>query len=67
MTEKKSETNKSNEKDESILKPDPETLKTPDPQDEMQGPISSLVQNVAEAVKDDITKKEADEIKDKNL
>lgn len=67
MTEKNSDNTKSNENKEELLQPDPETIQTPDPQDEMKGPLSSIVQNIKEAAKDDITKKEADEIKDKNL
>ena len=49
------------------VKPEPETLHTPDPQDEMEGPISSLVQGVKEGMEDDKTKKEADEEKDRKM
>lgn len=31
------------EDDEPMIKPDPETLHTTDPQDHMEGPVSSLV------------------------
>ena len=52
---------------DAAVKPEPETLHTPDPQDEMEGPISSLVQGVKEGMKDDETKKEADEKKDRKM
>jgi hypothetical protein len=37
---------------DAIVKPDPETLHTTDPQDHMQGPISSLVQKTRETVQE---------------
>ena len=52
---------------DAAVKPEPETLHTPDPQDEMEGPISSLVQGVKEGMEDDETKKEADEKKDRKM
>jgi hypothetical protein len=52
---------------DAALKPEPETLHTPDPQDEMEGPISSLVQGVKEGMKDDVTKKEADDKKNRKM
>ncbi|MBO9565602.1 MAG: hypothetical protein J7621_22700 [Niastella sp.] len=38
------------EKDESALAPDPETLHKTDPQENMEGPISSLVQKGKETM-----------------
>lgn len=35
------------------VKPDPETLHTTDPQDEMKGPVSSFMNNVREEVEDE--------------
>ena len=35
------------------VKPDPETLHTTDPQDEMKGPVSSLMNNLKEGVNDE--------------
>ena len=52
---------------DAAVKPEPETLHTSDPQDEMEGPISSLVQGVKEGMEDDKTKKEADEDKDRKM
>lgn len=54
MTDKKDNKAKDKGKKEDALKPDPETLHTTDPQEKMEGPISSIVQNVKEeAEKDD--------------
>ena len=53
--------NKSEDKDnkDAIIKPDPETLHTTDPQDHMEGPVSSLVQGIKkEGEKDDSSKKD---------
>lgn len=60
--------NKKN-KDKGILKPDPETLHTTDPQEEMKGPISSLMQNIKEEAEegDKVSKEEADRKKDENM
>ncbi|MBK7290871.1 MAG: hypothetical protein IPI78_12010 [Chitinophagaceae bacterium] len=50
------------------LKPDPKTLHKTDPQENMEGPISSVVQNVKENVEeDDTTKEEADKKKEENM
>ncbi|MCP9750948.1 hypothetical protein [Ferruginibacter sp. HRS2-29] len=57
---------KKNETD-STIKPEPETLHTTDPQEEMKGPISSLMQNTKEAFENDETKEEADEKKEKDM
>ena len=45
------------------LKPDPKTLHKTDPQENMEGPISSVVQTVKENVEDEVTKEEADKKK----
>ena len=52
---------------DAALKPDPKTLNTSDPQDEMEGPISSLMQGVKEGMENDETKEEADEKKDRKM
>lgn len=49
------------------LKPDPKTLHKTDPQDNMKGPISSVVQSVKENVEDEVTKEEADKKKNENI
>ena len=58
IDEKKNSTDNNN-----ISKPDPETLHTTDPQENMEGPVSSLMHNTGEAFDTDTTKKEADEEK----
>ena len=52
--------------EKSPLAADPETLHKTDPQDNMEGPISSLVQGVKERVEanDDESKEEADKKKE---
>ena len=50
------------------LKPDSKTLHKTEPQENMEGPISSIVQNVKENVEeDDTTKEEADKKKEENM
>lgn len=51
------------------LKPDPETLNTTDPQDNMEGPVSSIVKNIKENAEEnnEESKEEADRKKDKNM
>jgi len=51
------------------LPPDPETLHTTDPQDQMKGPFSSAMQNIKEEANknDEVSKEEADKKKDENM
>ena len=57
------------DKKDRALKPDPETLHTTDPQENMEGPVSSVVQNIKEEAEknDKVTKEEADRKKDENM
>lgn len=57
------------DKNKKPLAPDPETLHTTDPQEEMKGPLSSLVQGGKKSVEenDNESKEEADQKKEKNL
>lgn len=50
------------------VQPEPETLHTTDPQDHMEGPVSSLVQGVKETAEgnDRTSKADADKEKDEN-
>jgi len=49
MAEEKTEMNKRDKTNEdAMLKPDPETLNTTDPQEHMKGPLSSLMHKVEE-------------------
>ncbi|RYG47535.1 MAG: hypothetical protein EOO01_14720 [Chitinophagaceae bacterium] len=47
------------------LKPDPETLHKTDPQDNMKGPVSSIVQNIKEGAEHNEEKDKEDEEKKK--
>jgi hypothetical protein len=60
---------KEGEDDNSALKPDPETLNTTDPQEHMEGPVSSVMQNIKEEAEegDKVSKEEADQKKDENM
>jgi hypothetical protein len=53
--------------DNSGPKPDPETTHTTDPQEHMEGPVSSLMHNTGEAFDTDESQKEADEERDSKL
>jgi len=59
---------KKNPEEKKSLKPDPETLHKTDPQENMEGPVSSFIQGIKEgAEKNDVeSKEEADRKKDKN-
>ena len=50
-------------KQKDLDKPDPETLHTTDPQEHMEGPVSSLVQDVRKTVANE--KQESKKDKDK--
>jgi hypothetical protein len=62
----KKDKNKEPEKDD-FLAPDEETLHTTDPQENMEGPVSSTVQNIGGAFETDETKKEADRKRDEHM
>ncbi|RYY44369.1 MAG: hypothetical protein EOO06_18235 [Chitinophagaceae bacterium] len=53
---------------DAAVKPEPETLHTTDPQEHMEGPVSSLMQNIAGSGEknDEESKEEADAKKDEN-
>ena len=67
MPDKKNNKAKDKEKKETPLKPDPETLHTTDPQENMEGPVSSVMQNIKEEAEDNESKEAADSKKDKNM
>jgi hypothetical protein len=62
------EDNKKKDEKKEGLKPDPGTLHKTDPQENMEGPVSSVIQGIKEgAEKNDAeSKEEADRKKDKN-
>ena len=63
--------NKKDEKDKTqpVTKPDPETLHTTDPQENMKGPVSSFMQNIKEEANknDKLSKEEADRKREENM
>lgn len=63
--------NKKGEKDKTqpVSKPDPETLHTTDPQENMKGPVSSFMQNIKEEANknDKVSKEEADRKREENM
>lgn len=67
MSDQTTEPKKDQDNKDAAIKPAPETLHTTDPQDHMEGPLSSLVQSVKEKVEenDEKSKEAADEEKDK--
>ncbi len=65
--EKKDNNPKKNENKDAPIKPEPETLHTTDPQEHMEGPISTLVKKAGESMDNDQTKEEADEEKEKGM
>jgi len=67
MPGKKNKNAKNKEKKDAPLKPDPETLHTTDPQENMEGPVSSVMQNIKEGAEDNDTKESADKKKNKNM
>ena len=66
MAANQSENNKSKDNnEEGALKPDPETLHTTDPQEHMEGPISSLVKKTGENLDSDESADEDETKEDK--
>jgi len=63
MPTKKEKKEKPGEKKNSTLKPDPATLHTTDPQEHMEGPVSSVVQNIKEEAEEDDVNEKKDEKK----
>lgn len=52
MSTPKKDKHKNKDKKNEPLAPDPETLRTTDPQEKMEGPVSSVVQNIKEEVEE---------------
>jgi hypothetical protein len=68
MSNQSTDPKKDNDNKDAAVKPDPETLHTTDPQEHMEGPVSSIMQNIAESGEkdDDKSKEEADKERDEN-
>ena len=52
---------------EAPLKPDPETLHTTDPQENMEGPLSSTMHKTGEGFDTNESKEEADQEKEEKI
>lgn len=62
--------NKNDEKEnieDSNVQPEPETLNTTDPQDNMEGPVSSIIKKTGKNFESDQTKKDADTERDEKM
>ena len=56
---------KNKKHDQPVSQPDPETLHTTDPQEEMEGPISSLMNNAREKLEESDTDADGETKKEK--
>ena len=68
QTEEKATKESESKKKKTLLEADPETLHTTDPQEDMEGPISSIMQTIKEGgeASDVVSKEEANKKKDEN-
>lgn len=61
-------THDENSGENKLAQPDPETLHTTDPQENMEGPVSNLIQETGEVFdSSEKSKEEADEKRDRRL
>jgi len=67
LNEKADKDNKKDNKEDASLKPDPETLHKTDPQENMEGPVSSLMHKSGKGFDTKETREEAENKRDKNL
>lgn len=67
MNEDRNKKNDAGENNSTTPKPDAETLHTTDPQENMEGPVSSLMHKTGESFDTDETKEEADREKDRGM
>jgi hypothetical protein len=66
MSDKQQDKNKEKESNkDAAVKPDPETLNTTDPQEHMEGPLSSLMHKAGEGFESEKAEREAKENKEK--
>ena len=63
IDEKKKQQEKEASKDNPVSQPDPETLHKTDPQENMKGPVSSLMNKMAENIEENSEKDKKDEEK----
>ena len=67
MGSEQTDRNNDSKNKDAALKPDPETLHKTDPQENMRGPVSSMIQGTGEGFKSDESKREAEEKREKNM
>ena len=67
MNNRENKDRKNSKNENPSPKPDQETLHTADPQENMEGPVSSMMHETGDAFETGESKKEADEEKDKNM
>ncbi len=68
MATEKFEKNSNDVRNEgAAVKPDQETMQTTDPQEHMEGPVSSVMQGLEGLFDSKESKEEADKIKDKDM
>jgi hypothetical protein len=67
MTDKRQDEIRDNKTEKHSTQPDPETLHTQDPQENMRGPVSSPTHNTGTAFDTNETKEEAEEVRDRNV
>jgi len=60
MANPKKDKRRNKDKKDEALAPDPETLHTTDPQEKMEGPVSSVVQNIKEEAEENEEKDKKD-------
>ena len=60
MANPKKDKARNKDKKDEALAPDPETLHTTDPQEKMEGPVSSVVQNIKEEAEENEEKDKKD-------
>jgi hypothetical protein len=61
MANPKKDKRRNKDKKDEALAPDPETLHTTDPQEKMEGPVSSVIQNIKEEAKENEEKDKKDD------
>ena len=67
MSREKNKDNRKNNNEDASIKPDPQTLNKTDPQENMEGPVSSLMHNAGEGFDTEESREEADDKKDKRI
>lgn len=67
MSQKTDNKNEKDNKSKPAVKPEPETLHTTDPQEHMEGPVSSLMHGTGKKFDTEETRKEADKEKDDDM